>query len=199
MNRVIGRAGAGLTLLAVLCFAACMPARFDFGSYLACMFLAFGFLMMTAGFRAECPRERRAAGDLGMVFACMYAVLVLLVYFAQVTAVRLDALSGSALKLLDYQRFGLFFDYDLLGYGMMALSTVFTGLTLGMETKSDKALKWLLLIHGVFFLSCFFVPMLGVFSADGPDWVGIVLLELWCSYFLPVTALAFVHFKNHEI
>ena len=83
MNRAIGRAGAGITGLAVLCFAACMPARFDFGSYVACMFLAFGFLMMTAGFRAECPEERRAAGDLGMAFACVYAVLVLLVYFAR--------------------------------------------------------------------------------------------------------------------
>ena len=102
MNRAIGRAGAGITGLAVLCFAACMPARFDFGSYVACMFLAFGFLMMTAGFRAECPEERRAAGDLGMAFACVYAVLVLLVYFAQVTAVRLDALGGTALGGLDY-------------------------------------------------------------------------------------------------
>ena len=199
MNRAIGRAGAGITGVAVLCFAACMPARFDFGSYVACMFLAFGFLMMTAGFRAECPEERRAAGDLGMAFACVYAVLVLLVYFAQVTAVRLDALGGTAMGILDYRRFGLFFDYDLLGYGMMALSTVFTGLTVGAETKGGKALKRLLLVHGVFFLSCFFVPMLGVFSTDGPDWVGIVLLEFWCVYFLPIAVLAFVHFKKHEI
>lgn len=58
----------------------------------------------------------------------IYAVMILLVYFAQTTAVRLGLLDEQAMKILDYSRGGLFFSYDLLGYGMMALSTFLWGL-----------------------------------------------------------------------
>ena len=80
----------------------------------------------------------------------------------------------------------------------MALSTFFIGLTITPKTKSDKWLKWLLIIHGVFFISCLIMPMLGLFSAEmqGADWIGTVVLEFWCAYFIPVGVLSFVHFKN---
>ena len=58
----------------------------------------------------------------------IYAVMILLVYFAQTTAVRLGSLDEQAMKILDYSRGGLYFSYDLLGYGMMALSTFLWGL-----------------------------------------------------------------------
>ncbi len=42
---------------------------------------------------------------------------------------------------------GLLFSYDLLGYGMMALSTFFIGLTIKPKNKKDKWLKYLMMIH----------------------------------------------------
>lgn len=198
MNRTIGMIGSILAAFSVLCFAVCMLARFHFGSYLVCMFLAFGFLMMIAAFHSECSSQNKIAGNLAMAFAGIYAGLILLVYFAQTTAVRLDALSGSALQILDYQRFGLFFSYDLLGYGIMALSTFFIGLTVCVRSKRDKVLKAMLLIHGIFFISCFMMPMLGIFSADtaGSDWIGILVLEAWCVYFMPIAVLSCLHFRD---
>ena len=62
------------------------------------------------------------AAYVGMTFAGIYAVFVLLVYFAQTTSVRFEELDGVALRILDYSQGGLFFSYDLLGYGMMAVS-----------------------------------------------------------------------------
>lgn len=199
MNQKIGMAGSVITGISVLCFALCMLMGFHFGSYLVCMFLAIGYIMMTAGFQSECREEHRASGNLGAIFAGIYGGLIFLVYFAQTTAVRLDSLSDTAMQLLDYQQFGLFFDYDLLGYAMMALSTFFTGLTISPTNRKEKALKWLMIIHGIFFLSCFTVPMLGLFSApqtDGADWTGVLLLEIWCAYFLPIAALSYSHFQN---
>lgn len=197
MNRTIGIIGSLVTALAVLCFAVCMLIQFNFGSYFVCMLLAFGFLMMIAAFHSECTIKNQIAGNLAMIFAGIYTVLVLLVYFAQTTAVRLDPLSSDALQILDYQRLGLFFSYDLLGYGMMALSTFFIGLTISVHTKGDCVLKALLLIHGVFFVSCFIMPMLGVFSStDGSNWIGVLVLEVWCIYFLPIATLSFMHFRN---
>ena len=101
--------------------------------------------------------------------------------------------------MLDYRKGGLLFNYDLLGYGMMALSTFFLGLSMEPDGKADKWLRALLLIHGVFFLSCFVMPMTGMFiglaNSDGGNG-GTVALLLWCAYFLPVGVLSYLHFRK---
>ena len=82
----------------------------------------------------------------------------------------------------------------------MALSTFFIGMTIEVKTKSDRALKYLLLIHGIFAISCFIMPMLGIFNGDtqDADWIGIAILEFWCVYFIPVGVLSFIHFKKQK-
>ena len=176
-----------------------MIVDFPFGSYFVCMLLPLGYIMMAAGFQHECRAERRVAANIGLVLAGLYAVLVLLVYFAQTTSVRLETLSEEASRLLDYQRGGLFFAYDLLGYGMLALSTFFFGLSLQAETRTDKWLKSLLLLHGAFFPGCFILPMTGVFAAmaDGEAGNGgTIALLVWCMYFFPICVLAYKHFTR---
>lgn len=151
MNKVIAGAGALVVTVSVILFAVCMLIPFNFGSYFVCMLLPIGYIMMTAGFACESDEKHRVAANVGMTFAAVYAVLVFLVYFAQTTTVRLERLGEQAGNILDYSKGGLFFNYDLLGYGMMALSTFFTGLTIHTKTKADQWLKVLMLVHGVFF------------------------------------------------
>lgn len=200
MNRKIGTVGSAVSGISVLCFALFMLIRFDFGSYFVCMFLAMGYIMMSAAFQAECGAKNETAGNLGLVFAGIYAALILIVYFAQTTTVRLDTLNETASRLINFKKSGLFFNYDLLGYAMMALSTFFTGLTIPIATRQSRALRRLMLIHGVFFISCFIAPMLGLFSADSgtEDIIGTALLEVWCAYFLPITVLSYLHFSRKK-
>lgn len=197
MDRKIAQGGSLTVAVTVALFAVCMPAGFDFGSYFVCMLLPIGYILMTAGFCRECPADRKAAAYAGALFAAVYAVLVLLVYFAQVTTVRLEELDGQALRLLDFQKSSLLFYYDLLGYGMMALSTFFIGLTIQPACRADRWLKALMMLHGVFFLSCFLLPMTGIFSR-GPDGGmaagGTAALEVWCVYFFPIGVLSCRHF-----
>ena len=197
MNTLVAKIGAATVAVTVFLFAVCLIARFPFGSYVVCMFLPIGYIMTAAGFCRECSEERRTAADVGMVFAAIYAGLIFLVYFAQTTSVRLEELSEQAVRILDYRRGGLLFCYDLLGYGMMALSTFFIGLSFQAENKADKWLKVLLMLHGIFFIGCFVMPMTGVFSgmADGETGNGgTVALLFWCAYFFPVGVLAYRHF-----
>lgn len=198
MNKKIGIVSSIVNLCAVLGFALCMLLGSNLGSYFVCMFIAFSFVPMMCTLAIYATPENKAAGYIAMIFAGMYAVFILLVYFAQVTSVRLDSLNQQALKILDYQKFGLFFSYDLLGYGLMALSTFFAGLTIESKTKGDKWLKALLLIHGVFFISCFIMPMLGLFTENmqGANWIGVAVLEFWCIYFIPIDILMLLHFKK---
>ena len=191
-----------IVTISVLLFSICMLIPFDFGSYFVCMLLPIGYIMMTAGFCFEIDENHRVAANVGMIFATIYAVLIFLVYFAQTTTVRLDSLSEQAMQILNYSNGGLFFSYDLLGYGMMSLSTFFVGLTIDAKTKADKWLKYLMMIHGIFFLGCFIMPMTGVFSSmsNGESNIGgVIALEFWCAYFTPVGILSILHFRTENI
>ncbi len=198
MNRRIARVGAGIVCATVFLFALFLIVDFKFGYYLVCMFLPIGYIMTAAGFQVEAREDSKVAANVGLVLAAIYATLVLLVYFAQNTSVRLDGLGEGALRVLDFGRGGLIFNYDLLGYGMMALSTFFIGLSVRAESRADLWLKRLLMLHGAFFIGCFIMPMTGVFNsmADGQNGSGgVIALVAWCAYFLPVGALAYRHFR----
>lgn len=199
MNRMIPRIGAGIVTAAAVLFALCLLIDFSFGSYLVCMCLPIGYIMMTAGFHHESDEDCRVAANVGVVFSAVYAVLILLVYFAQVTNVRLDDMTEQAVMILDFKRGGLMFSYDLLGYGMLALSTFFIGLSIQAGSKSDRWLKYLLMIHGVFFFGCFIMPMTGAFrvmSDGGTSTGGVIALVCWCIYFFPIGILSYRHFSN---
>ena len=201
MNRTLSKIGAAVVTVTVFLFAVCIIAGFHFGSYLVCMFLPIGWVMTAAGFQHESREETRVAANISLALAAVYTVLILLVYYAQTTTVRLEELDEQAVRVLDYQKGGLLFNYDLLGYGMMALSTFFTGLSVRAENRADKWLKWLMLIHGIFFVSCFFMPMTGMFTrmaeGKGGNGGGIALL-FWCIYFLPIGVLAYRHFSENR-
>lgn len=199
MNRLLSKLGSLTVSAAVLVFAVFLLLDFSFGSYFVCMLLPIGYIMMAAGFCSESDDGHRVAANIGLVFAAIYAVLIFLVYFAQTTAVRLGDLSEQAMAILVFKRGGLLFSYDLLGYGMMALSTFFIGLTIKADNRADKWLKYLMIIHGIFFFGCFIMPMTDAFSGmsdGGTSAASVAALEFWCAYFLPIGILSFRHFSR---
>ena len=199
MNKLISKIGAVIVAVTVFLFAVCMIVKSHFGSYLVCMFLPIGYIMMAAGFQQECCEARRVSANIGLIFSAIYAVLIFLVYFAQTTSVRLEDLNEQAARILDYQRGGLLFNYDLFGYGMMALSTFFIGLSINGDSHSDKWLKGLMMVHGIFFISCFIMPMTGTLTSMATGETGnegTIALLIWCAYFFPIGVLAYKHFQK---
>jgi hypothetical protein len=201
MNRLLSKIGAIIVTVTVFLFAVFIVCDFSFGSYFVCMFLPLGYIMMSAGFQHESAEKTKVSANIGLILAGVYAVLILVVYYAQTTTVRLEELNDQAARVLDYRKGGLLFNYDLLGYGIMALSTFFIGLSIQAENRPDLWLKRLMMIHGVFFLSCFFMPMTGMFThmADGNNGNGGgIALLFWCIYFIPIGLLAYRHFSNKK-
>lgn len=194
MNQRISVYSSAINLLAVICFALSMLFGFDSGSYIFSMCIAFSFVPMMCAYAYFAEQKVKLAGYVSVAFAAIYTAIILLVYFAQLTTVRQNDLTQQAAKLLDFQQCGLLFNYDLLGYAVMSLATFFAGLTVASRTKADRWLKNLLMIHGVFFISCLIAPMLGLFKADHPTWIGVVVLEFWCLYFCPIGILSCLHF-----
>ena len=201
MNRTIAKVGSAAVTVTVFLFALFLLVDYSLGSYFVCIILPVGFIMMTAGLQSECESDRKVAANIGLVLAGVYAVFIMLVYFTQLTTVNNEQLNEQASKLLKFNSYGLIFNFDLLGYGVMALSTFFTGLAIKPKNKSDKWLRALMMIHGVFYLSCTFMPMTGIFtkiSSGGNGLGGRLALVAWCVYFLPIGILAFVHFGRQE-
>ncbi len=195
-NQRIGIYGSIINAVAVIIFAVSMLFDCNFGSYLSSIFIALGFVMMMSGYAYCSETETKVAGYVSVAFASIYTAIILLVYFAQLTTVRLSDLTSQASSILDFQKSGLMFNYDLLGYGIMSLSTFFAGLTINAKTKADKWLKCLLMIHGLFFISCLMFPILGIFKAHSPKWAGIAVLEFWCLYFCPISILSCIRFRK---
>lgn len=198
MNRRISKIASLLNVISVTGFAGSMLIGNNFLNYFFSIFIAFSFVVIMAAYAFYSGKETRLAGMAAMGFAVLYATLISLIYFAQMTTVQTGGLTSQAASLLDFQQFGLFFNYDMLGYALMALATFFAGLTVVVKSKADKWLKALLLIHGVFFISCFILPMLGLFTPGmaGGEWIGTAVLEFWCVYFIPVGILSFFHFSR---
>ena len=200
MNRKIGMIGSIINAITVLLFALFLIIDYKFGYFFVCILLSISFVMMIASFENECTKENKVAGKIALILSGVYSTLIMIVYFTQCTSVINDKLSTEALKVLDYSNMGLMFNLDLLGYAIMALSTFFIGLTIDVKNKKDKALKYLLLIHGIFFISCLIMPMTGIFAnPSGSSSIGGVLaLEIWCLYFLPIGILSYLHFKDNK-
>ena len=198
LDKMMSKAGSVIVTVTVFLFAVFLMIDFAMGSFFVCLILPIGFIMMTAGLHRECENGRKVAANTGLILAGVYATFIMLVYFSQLTTVNNEQLNEQAAKLLEFDKYGLIFNYDLLGYGVMALSTFFTGLSMKPDSKTDKWLKALLMIHGVFYFSCTFMPMTGMFTkmSSGSGIGGRLALVVWCVYFLPIGILSFLHFNK---
>jgi cytochrome b561 len=201
MNKMISKAGSAIVTVTVFLFAIFLIFDWSMGSYFVCLILPIGFIIMTAGLQNECEADRKVTANIGLILAAVYSTFIMLVYFSQLTTVHNEQLNEQAAKLLEFDKYGLIFNYDLLGYGVMALSTFFTGLAIKPKNRADKWLRALLMIHGVFYFSCTFMPITGIFArmSSGGDGIGGRLaLVIWCVYFLPIGILSFLHFDSRN-
>lgn len=202
-NNKIGKIGAIITGIAVIAFALSMIYGFFNSAIFACcffsMFIAIGFVIfMISIYFTNRDEDKKAIGLAGVAFAVIYATIIFLVYFAQCTTLNLNSeLSEETLSIIQFSYAGsLYFNYDLLGYAFMALSTFL--LSFCINSKEGKPLKYLMAIHGVFFISCFFMPMFPIFKQGGSDLIGTLALEVWCVYFAPLCYFGYKYFKNKQ-
>lgn len=202
MNIKLGKISSLVTGIAVFLFALSMIFGTIYTSCLSSIFIAIGFIpFMCSIFAVSKKDDSKAIGYTGIAFAAVYAVLIFLVYYAECTTVRMNtALIEEALSIISFGYGGsLFFNYDLLGYAFMALTTFLMAFLVEPLSKSDRVFRAMLWIHGIFFISCFIVPMFPVFTAstsEATDMTGVILLEIWCAYFIPICVLGYKYFSS---
>jgi hypothetical protein len=198
MRTRIGFFSALTVTAATILFAIGMLTGSNALNYMVSMILSWGYVLLACSFAVEATAKRQSLALGGIAFACVYCVLVCIVYFTQLTTVASGAVSGDLLKMLTYQPGSLAFNVDMLGYAMMALSTFFVGLTIKPENQYDRILKYLLMIHGAFVPFCIILPIANVFGSNtqGGAQVATVILVLWCCYFAVAGVLAMLHYRK---
>lgn len=202
MNKKLGFYSSILVAITTSFFAVSMIIGSSAVSYFVCMILSWGYVLLTCAFYTETINDRKSVALGGVAFACLYGVFINIVYFTQLTTVAHKTASENAIQVLSYQSLGsLFFNFDLFGYGMMALSTFLIGISMITKNKKDKWLKALLMIHGVFLISCVGMPILNIFknSDKNSSLASIFALLVWCIYFISIAILSAIHFKGQWI
>lgn len=202
MNRKIGFISSIVMSCSVAVFAICLlialfaqNAFTENLSYGVCAVLSWGWVATACVYSCFAAKERCAAARIGVAASVIYATIICIVYYTQLTVVLHRSVDEKILQAFSFTSAGSWlFDLDLLGYGLLSVSTFFIGLTLQTENKIDKALKLLLMLHGVFFV-CMFVPILPL-PASNQGSGGTVALICWCLFFLPICILSVLHFKR---
>lgn len=202
MNRRIGLISSIVICCSVSIFLICLIvalfARNIFTenlSYGVCTVLSWGWVATACVYSCRAQQDRAAAAKIGVAVGAIYAAIISIVYYTQLTAVLHRSVDEKILQAFSFTAAGSWlFSLDLLGYGLLAISTFFIGLTLQTKNKIDKALKLLLMLHGIFFV-CMFVPILPL-PATNQGNGGTIALIFWCLFFLSICILSILHFKR---
>jgi hypothetical protein len=202
MNKIFGLASSAAVTAVTVLFGMSMVAPGDqsYFSYALSLILSWAYILLACSLAAEAAETGRSAAYAGLAFAVLYAAFVGIVYFVQLTTVMNNSAPADIIGVLSYRQLGsLMFNLDLLGYAMMAISTFFIGLTIISKSLIDRALKTLLIVHGVFAPACLVMPISNVFGTmkgTGGDAIGIAVLLAWCVYFTPIGILSYLHFRG---
>jgi hypothetical protein len=185
---------------AVLGFAFSLVLGDENGSYAASLALSWAYVIVAVSFWAAAANDCKVAGGAGTAFAILYAGFATTVYFVQLTTVLHGTAPPDVLKVLSYQELGsVMFNLELLGYALMAVSTLFLGLTISTRTGVGRWLRWMLLGHGIFAPVCIALPILNVFGSmprsSGAS-IGVAISFGWCAYFMPVAVLAYCYLRS---
>lgn len=81
MNRKLGIVSSIIVAVSVFVFGISLIAGTKNLSYLVCIFLSWGYVLMAASFTTHTPQDRKALVFGGLGFAVIYAVFVNTVYF----------------------------------------------------------------------------------------------------------------------
>lgn len=155
------------------------------------MILSFAYVCVTCAFYPECDDKLKGVSLGSIAISSIYSVFVSLVYFTQLTTILHKNGPDQFMQALAFVPGTWIFYLDLFGYAIMALSTLLLGFVVD---ESEKVLRLLLKIHGLFFPVCICMPMITTFQGNGSSTAGTYGLIGWCLFFLPILSLSTYHF-----
>jgi hypothetical protein len=160
--------------------------------------IAICFLIMVISNDAFVSDNNRFFSNLSKSFATIYCTLICIVYYTQISFVRLGSPSAEALSIVAYSPpKTAYFALDILGYCFMSMSVLFFAFTI----VGNRLLKTSMIIVGVWGITSIIVPLLPFLyenSDSSSDVFGVIVLSLWSILFIPISVLLALYFHKNS-
>ena len=108
--------------------------------------LTISFLVVMACIHCYAPEERKVFSLVGFSFAIIYAALISVNYFIQLTFVRQSTFDVSIFEMTNSQ--SMMWVIEVLGYFFMGLATLFAA-PIFKSGKIESVIKWLFVTNGI--------------------------------------------------
>lgn len=115
------------------------------------LFLGSSFLVMMVAVHYIAPVEKKIWSHVAVVFATIYAALISINYFVQLTFVAPHMVRGDLepVRSFLFTPFDSFlYSVDILGYSFMSLATLFGAFVFGRQGLEGKA-RWFMIANGL--------------------------------------------------
>jgi len=159
-----------------------------------CMPLALSYLLVTLGNKHTVIDQNIIFADAAVIFGAIYCTCGSIVYYVQISFIRLANPSPEVLSVVQQPPPSAFFALDMLAYTFLGLSTVF----LAFSIEASWILKVLLVLNGVDAVGGFVVPLMAFVyePSNENDTTYNVILYGWCALFLLICVLLCLHFRR---
>jgi len=193
MNTLVGKIGFWSAICTTI-FIAISGINSSASIYLVSNFSGFIvtslFLIVIICIYYSAPDDKKILGHIGLSFAIIYATLISMNYFIQLTFVQFGAFNTDILSITNPQ--SMMMTIEVLGYFFMGLSTLFIA-PIFQSGRLEKSIRWLFVFNGV----------LGIGGAIGfalnLDWrILIGGLLVWTIMMTITTALIAYWFKTEK-
>jgi hypothetical protein len=135
------------------------------------LFLGSSFVVLMVAVHYYAPASKKIWSHISVMFAAIYAVMISINYYVQLTLVLPHMQKGEveSIRLLLFTPFDSFlYSVDILGYSFMSLSTLFAGFVFE-GTGLKRAIRWFLIANGIILpaiaLQTYYHPLIWVATA----------------------------------
>jgi hypothetical protein len=167
--------------------------------YLALVMMVAYVIFMVA-LHAHAVPEKRIFAQVGLSFALMAALTLVVTYFTQAAVVPVSLLSGETdgiALFTQYNVHGLFIALEEIGYLLMSVSFLFMGLALGSRSGVESAARWVFLAAFAFTIIALVVTSI-LYGLDRSYRFEIAVISIdWLALIVNGILLA-VSFRRHK-
>ncbi|MBN1535762.1 MAG: hypothetical protein JW908_03440 [Anaerolineales bacterium] len=142
------------------------------------MLLAYVAFMVSIHFYAN--EEKKIFSQIGLLFAAMSALILIVDYFIQVSVIPISLMHGETdglAALIQYNVHGVFIALEDLGYLLMSLSFLFMAAVFSQKDRLESAIRWIFII--AFILAIVSLAAISInFGLDRKDRFEVIVLSV---------------------
>ena len=135
------------------------------------LFLAWSFIVMMISIHYYAPEDRKIYSHIGMTFGVLYAALVSIVYFVELSVAVPMVFRGETYPAwLSFTAPSLMVSIDGLGYVFMALATLFASQVFTTQ-KQQRLIRWSFFANGLLSIVIFLAVYIPSLTLIGALWI----------------------------